>query len=86
MVALGAAVAQAQASSTLRVGLNADIRTTDPGVNRDDNTDAVMLHMVEGLVAHREDASVGPMLAREVQVSEDGQTYTFKLREGVKLP
>lgn len=78
---LGAGFAQAQ--TTLRVGLNADIRSTEPGVNRDENTDTVMLHIVEGLVAHREDASVGPLLAREVQRADDGLTYTFKLREGV---
>ena len=84
VVALGAAFAQAQAAGTLRVGLNADIRSTEPGVNRDENTDTVMLHIVEGLVAHREDASVGPLLAKEVQVSNEGQTYTFKLRDGVR--
>lgn len=77
------AVGAAQAESTLRVGLNADIRSTEPGVNRDENTDTVILHIVEGLVAHREDASVGPLLAREVVHSDDGMTYTFKLREGV---
>ena len=47
-LALGAGLAQAQ--STLRVGLNADIRSTEPGVNRDENTDTVMLHIVEALV------------------------------------
>ncbi|MFP3701789.1 ABC transporter substrate-binding protein, partial [Burkholderia sp. SIMBA_013] len=56
---------------------------TEPGVNRDENTDTVMLHIVEGLVAHREDASVGPLLAREVKRSDDGMTYTFTLRDGV---
>ena len=85
VVALGATLPQAQADTTLRVGLNADIRSTEPGVNRDENTDTVILHIVEGLVAHREDASVGPLLAREVQVSDDGLTYTFKLREGVRF-
>ena len=33
----------------LRVQLNSDIRSTDPGTNRDDNTDGVVLHIVEGL-------------------------------------
>ncbi len=60
--------------------LNSDIRTTEPGTNRDENTDAVVLHMVEGLVAFREDASVGPLLADSWVVSADGRTYTFKLR------
>ncbi len=74
---------QSLADTTLRVGLGADIRSTEPGVNRDENTDTVILHVVEGLVAHREDASVGPLLAREVQVSDDGLTYRFTLRDGV---
>jgi peptide/nickel transport system substrate-binding protein len=72
-------------SDTIRVALNGDLRSTDPGTKRDDNTDAVILHVVEGLVAYREDASVGPMLADSVAVSDDGKTYTFKLRDGVKF-
>ncbi len=73
------------AGGTLRVRLNADILSTDPGVNRDFNTDAVVLHMVEGLVAFREDTSIGPLLAESYGVSEDGKTYSFVLREGVKF-
>ncbi|MFY9512530.1 MAG: ABC transporter substrate-binding protein [Rubrivivax sp.] len=79
-LAWGAAEAQ-----TLRARLNADIRSTDPGVNRDANTDAVLLHLVEGLVALKEDTSVGPLLASKVDVSADGKTYTFTLRDGVKF-
>ncbi len=78
------ALAQPQAG-TLRVRLNADIRSTDPGLNRDANTDGVMMHMVEGLVAYREDTSVGPLLAQSVDMSPDGKTYTFKLRQGLKF-
>ena len=81
---LNVAVAQPQAG-TLRVRLNADIRSIDPGLNRDANTDAVMMHVLEGLVAYREDASVGPMLAQSWAVSPDGKTYTFKLRPGLKF-
>ena len=40
------------AAQSVTVALNADIRSTNPGVNRDDNTDAVVLHMVEGLVGY----------------------------------
>ena len=71
--------------STLRIALNADIRGTNPGVNRDDNTDAVVLHVVEGLVAYGEDASIQPLLAETFAISEDGRTYTFRLRKGVKF-
>ena len=74
------AVAQ---DKVISVGINGDIRSTDPGVNRDDNTDAVMMHLVEGLVAYREDTSIAPMLASAVDVSADGLRYTFTLRDGV---
>ena len=72
-------------SDMLRIRLNSDIRSTEPGMNRDENTDAVVMHVVEGLVAYREDASIGPMLARSIEIAPDGLTYTFKLREGVKF-
>jgi peptide/nickel transport system substrate-binding protein len=77
--------ASAQTANPLRVRLNADIRSTEPGVNRDANTDGVVLHLVEGLVALREDTSIGPLLASKVDVSADGKTYTFTLRDGVKF-
>jgi peptide/nickel transport system substrate-binding protein len=80
-----AAMPAAAQQDTLRIRLNADIRSTDPGMNRDGNTDAVVLHVVEGLVAYREDTSVAPMLAQSVELSPDARTYTFKLRDGVKF-
>ncbi|CAM5198817.1 Peptide ABC transporter substrate-binding protein OS=Bosea thiooxidans OX=53254 GN=ARD30_16715 PE=3 SV=1 [Bosea thiooxidans] len=81
-LALSAGALHAQ---TLTAVLNADIRSTNPGVNRDGNTDAVVLHMVEGLVGYAEDGSVGPLLAEKVEISPDGKTYTFTLRKGVKF-
>lgn len=81
---LGGATA-ASAQSMVRVSINADIRSTYPGVNRDSNTDGVIHHIVEGLVAFREDSSVAPMLAEKIETSADGLTYTFTLREGLKF-
>jgi peptide/nickel transport system substrate-binding protein len=68
---------------TIVVAMNADIRTTNPGVNRDANTDSVMMHIVEGLVGYREDGTPAPLLAQSIDVSADGKIYTFHLREGV---
>ncbi len=85
LAALLACAAPAMAQEVLRVRVNADIRSTDPGVNRDANTDGVAWHVVEGLVALRGDATPVPMLAERVDVSEDGQTYTFPLRAGVRF-
>jgi peptide/nickel transport system substrate-binding protein len=78
----GPALAQ---DGTLRVRLNADIRSTDPGVNRDGNTDTVMMHLMEGLVGFREDTTVGPMLAERVEAAPDGLSYTFVLRPGLRF-
>jgi peptide/nickel transport system substrate-binding protein len=71
--------------SLLRARLNADIISSDPGMKRDSNTDAVLMHVVEGLVAAREDGSVGPMLASSWTVSPDGRTYRFALRHDVRF-
>jgi peptide/nickel transport system substrate-binding protein len=79
----GTALAAERGDYTIRVSLNADIRSTQPGGNRDANTDAVMMHVVEGLVAYREDTSIGPLLAEKVETSADGLRYTFTLRQGV---
>lgn len=67
----------------LRAALNADIRSTDPGVNRDANSDMLVSHVLEGLVAYAGDTTVVPMLAEAIDVSDDGKTYTFTLREGL---
>ncbi|HRP74719.1 MAG TPA: ABC transporter substrate-binding protein [Rhodocyclaceae bacterium] len=67
------------------MSLNNDIRSTSPGVNRDANTDSVMMHVVEGLVAYREDGTPAPMLAHDIRLSDEGRAYTFTLREGVRF-
>jgi len=86
VVALAAAApAFAAGALPLRIALNADIRGLEPGVNRDANTDLVIHHIVEGLVAHRADMSIGPALADSWTTSADGKTYTFKLRRGVSF-
>lgn len=80
-----AMLGRAGAETLLRTRLNADIRSTDPGTNRDANTDGVIAHVVEGLVAFRDDTAIGPMLADSWTVSNEGKTYTFRLRQGVKF-
>jgi len=84
LAAAGLAAGTAQAE-TLRIAMNADIRSTDPGVNRDENTDTVVLHIVEGLVGYDEQGQPKPLLAEKIALSDDGRTYTFTLRDGVKF-
>lgn len=82
---LSSASGVAAAETALRARLNADILSTEPGGRRDANTDDVLAHIVEGLVAYREDGAIAPMLARSWTVTPDGRTYAFKLRSGVSF-
>lgn len=81
--ALAGTPARADIEKVLRVRINSDIRSTNPAGNRDQNTDVVLLHCVEGLVAFRENTEVGPLLAERIETSEDGTVYTFHLRPGI---
>lgn len=69
----------------IRIAIPSDIRGTNPGVDRDAITDAVLAHVVEGLVAYDENFHVAPMLADTYEVSSDGTRYTFHLRTGIKF-
>ncbi|MFC3052915.1 ABC transporter substrate-binding protein [Kordiimonas pumila] len=69
----------------IKVAINSDIRSTNPGVKRDGNTDTVLYHVAEGLVAFNESLQPAPMLAETVTESEDGKRYDFTLRKGVKF-
>lgn len=82
LLSVAAAGTGAQAT-VLRAHIDADIRSTDPGVNRDGGTDAVVLHIVEGLVGNDAMGRAKPLLAERIAVSEDGRTYTFTLRDGI---
>jgi peptide/nickel transport system substrate-binding protein len=80
----GASLAEERHPTDLLVlALNADITSSNPGIDRDSNSDTVLHHVIEGLVAHREDLSVAPMLAESWEISDDGKTYSFKLRDGL---
>lgn len=76
-----ASAAEPRQGGTVRVAINADIVSTN-GINRDSNTDTVLHHIGEGLVAYRDDLTIGPSLAESWTVSDDGRSYSFTLREG----
>ncbi len=73
------------AARDITIAQSSDLRSSNPGVNRDGNTDGVMLHIVEGLVGYNNGGEVKPLLAESFEVSPDGLTYTFKLRADVKF-
>lgn len=72
-------------ADTIRIAINSDIRGTNPGVDRDANTDSVLAHVVEGLVTYDEHLKIVPMLADTYSASDDGRSYTFHLRKEARF-
>ncbi len=70
---------------TIVVGMATDsILSLDPASSyRDRETETVIRNMFDGLVTRTHDGKVVPELAESWDISEDGLTYTFKLRDGV---
>jgi len=65
--------------------LHADAPTLDPIQITDTVSDTVAKRIFSTLVKFAPDATVIPDLAESWDVSDDGLTYHFKLREGVKF-
>ncbi|MDA2806844.1 ABC transporter substrate-binding protein [Nocardiopsis suaedae] len=70
----------------VRVGLVAEPASLDFTSNDGAAIPQAMLSNVyEGLVELDEEGEVRPLLAEDYERSEDGRTYTFRLREGVRF-
>lgn len=69
----------------LRVGITSGIAAAEPANKHDETTGAFLHQFLESLVAYREDMTVGPLLAQRIDVSDDGKSYTFTLREGLQF-
>jgi peptide/nickel transport system substrate-binding protein len=71
---------------TLRLAYLADMAQADPDVFYDIEGNTVILSVYEGLLRYKPDSTeVIPSLAEKWEVSQDGLTYTFHLRSGVKF-
>lgn len=57
----------------------------DPHMIEASITEQMMLNVFEGLLAPNEDGTLKEAIAEGYEISEDGLTYTFTLREGVKF-
>lgn len=75
-----------EAPVVINIGRGGDTVTMDP-VFAGDNVDIWVMNLVfEGLVRSTADGKgIEPCLATSWDISEDGKTYTFHLREGVKF-
>lgn len=71
---------------TLVYGRGGDSTSLDPITSTEGETFKITINIFENLVAYGEqDTTLHPALAEKWDVSADGLTYTFNLRQGVKF-
>ena len=69
---------------SITVGVGQQFTTLDPGLSTETVNRFALAHMYAGLYKKLEDGSVVPDLAAgEPEISEDGLTYTIKLKDGL---
>lgn len=72
--------------NVLVVGQIAEPKSLDPHTVTATNDFRILVNIYDGLVRFKDGTlEVEPALAESWDISEDGKTYTFKLREGVKF-
>lgn len=71
---------------TLNVGQTSDPRGLDPALIEDSESVRVIYNIYEGLLKYSDNSvDVEPCLAKSWEISEDGISYVFHLREDVKF-
>jgi peptide/nickel transport system substrate-binding protein len=86
LLASSALIGGAAAQTTLVVGMAADPTGLDPEAVLNNTSGFVMATIYDPLIKYKAGSvEVEPGLAESWQASEDGLTYTFKLRKGVKF-
>jgi peptide/nickel transport system substrate-binding protein len=84
----GSPAASVKEGGTLVAGLPGDMVLADPSLVSDSNSSEIETQVIQGLVGLKPgtNSDVIPVLAASMpQVSSDGLTYTFTLRQGVKF-
>ena len=74
----------ATAEKQLVVEIGPDPETIDPALNSASDGGNMILHLFEGLLTIDQNEQLQPGVAETWDVSEDGLTWTFHLREGLK--
>lgn len=76
---------QSDTQARLTVAVPAQPPNLDPMVSTSTATSDVAINVFESLLTTDENLEIQPMLAAEWEASDDGKTYTFTLRGGVKF-
>jgi oligopeptide transport system substrate-binding protein len=86
MIAATPAFAEVKQGGEMTVTFKDDLITLDPAIGYDWKNWSVIKSVFDGLMDYKPGTTeLVPDLAESVDVSDDGLTYTFKLRQGVKF-
>jgi oligopeptide transport system substrate-binding protein len=86
MIAAAPAFAEMKQGGEMTVTFKDDLITLDPAIGYDWKNWSVIKSVFDGLMDYKPGTTeLVPDLAESVDVSDDGLTYTFKLRQGVKF-
>jgi len=78
--------AAAGANTLVFAYTSSDPTTMDPAIGTESQANIILLATYEPLVQYKSGTTdIGPRLATEWKISDDGKTYTFKLRPNVKF-
>ena len=70
-------------ATVVRMNIGSEPDSLDPWQSAASDTEAIMHNVFEGLVLYDETGAIIPGIAESWDISEDGLTYTFHLREDV---
>jgi len=70
--------------NSMSVAVTGQFSNLDPGLNTETNNSYVLSHLYSAMFRRDTDGSIVPMLAEDYTVSEDGLTWTFILKDGLK--
>ena len=73
------------ADNEVSIGIAQDFDSLDPDYMTAAGTKEVMFNVFEGLVKPSSNGEIVPAVASEITKSDDGLSYTFTLREGVRF-
>lgn len=76
---------ESQDHNSVTVGYHENVQTLDPHNSSSGIDISVLNTMYESLLTPNKDGELEPLLAKDYKISDDGLTYTFELRKGVKF-
>lgn len=77
-------VSKEMSSTYLVWNIGAEPKTFDPSLNSASDGGNIIMNLFEGLYREASDGSLEPAQAKSYEISDDGMTYTFKLRDDIK--